>query len=157
MNVNTVVEVLINYLESHDWRSSLQRAVPLRKVRSKENTQKAFDYRNIRTEEALLGLPVFKLTKFEFRNALERYCIKEQKKLTFETEERNLKKMAENGTLSEDVSRFTMRAYIDGELMGEGNGSSMRIASSYAAWRALERCGVFRQSETSSEGESVCE
>lgn len=140
MNVNTVVEILISFLETGNWRESFQRAVPLRKVRSKDNTKDEYNYKHIQTEEALLSLSVIQLTKFEFKNVLNRYCVKYQKKLSFEKDEYDLK----TTTLPKDeVSRFVVRALIDGKVMGEGRGGSIRVASAYASWRALKKCGVY--------------
>ena len=112
MNVNTVVEILISFLETGDWRESFQRAVPLRKTRTKDNTNNEYDYKLIQTEEALLSLPIIRLTKFEFKNVLHRYCVKHQKKLSFETDEYDLK----NTTLPKNErSRFVVRVLIDGK------------------------------------------
>lgn len=149
MNVNTVVEILISFLETGDWRESFQRAVPLRKTRTKDNTNNEYDYKLIQTEEALLSLPIIRLTKFEFKNVLHRYCVKHQKKLSFETDEYDLK----NTTLPKNErSRFVVRVLIDGKVVGEGRGGNIRIASAYASWRALNECGVYNDAaETFSE------
>ena len=71
MNVNTMVEILIHYLESGDWRECFQRAVPQRKVNAKPNLQEAFHFRRVVTEEQLLALTPVQLPKFEFKNALD--------------------------------------------------------------------------------------
>ena len=143
MNVNTVVEILIHFLESGDWRASFQSAVPQRKVNAKPNLQEAFHFRRIVTEEQLLALTPVQLPKFEFKNALDKYCVKQRRKLSFEKEE----------TKGEGKGRFVVRARIDGKVMGEGEGSSMRNAAAYASWRALKACGVLDESS----GEEVSE
>ena len=148
MNVNTMVEILIHYLESGDWRECFQRAVPQRKVNAKPNLQEAFHFRRVVTEEQLLALTPVQLPKFEFKNALDKYCVKQRRKLTFEKEE----------TKGDGKGRFVVRALIDGKVMGEGEGSSMRIAAAYASWRALKACGVLDDDsgEVVSEAGSVC-
>ena len=153
MNVNTVVEILIRFLETGDWHESFKSAVPLRKIRSKDNTNEEYDFKQIQTEEALLSLPIFRLTKFEFKNVLHRYCVKHQKKLSFETDEFDLKK----STLPENErSRFVVRVRIDDDVVGEGRGGNIRVASAYASWKALKACGVYNDAaETISEW-SVC-
>ena len=143
MNVNTVVEILIHVLESGDWRASFQKAVPQRKVNAKPNLQEAFDYRRIVTETQLLALTPVQLPKFEFKNALDKLCVKQRRKLSFEKEE----------TKGEGKGRFLVRARIDGKVMGEGEGSSMRLAAAYASWRALKACGALEEDS----GEEVCE
>ena len=155
MNVNTMVEILINYLETGDWRVSFQNAIPMRKVNSKPNMDKEYNYLNINTEEQLLALPITRLVKYEFKNKLDRYCVQHKQKLTFLTEERDLKKVGEGA--SEGLERFSVRALIDGVVMGIGEGGNMRIASAYASWRALNTLGVFSKSKAGDIGETISE
>ena len=143
LNVNTVVEILLSMIETNDWRASLVKAIPHRKVQNLSNQKTEYDYRRIASEEALLSLPITQLTKFEIKQALERYCIQHKMKLLFEREERDLP--ASN--------RFEVRAVVDGRQIGQGTGSNTRIAASYAAWRGLKTFGVFDQEN----GESASE
>ena len=143
LNVNTVVEILLSMLETNDWRSSLAKAIPHRKVQNLSNQKTEYDYRRITSEEALVSLPITRLPKFEFKQALERYCIHHKMKLLFEREERGLSA----------PNRFEVRAIVNGKVIGEGTGSNTRVAASYAAWRGLKTLGVFDQES----GESVSE
>ena len=155
MNVNTMVEIIINYLQTRDWRVSFQTAIPMCKVNSKPNLDKEYNYLNICTEEQLLALPMTRLTKFEFKNKLDRYCVQHKQKLSFLTEERDLKNKGA-GT-AEERGRFSVKALIDGVVMGIGEGGNMRIASAYASWRALDALGVFSQINTSDVCEDISE
>ena len=116
---------------------------------------KEYNYLNICTEEQLLALPMTRLTKFEFKNKLDRYCVQHKQKLSFLTEERDLKNKGA-GT-SEERGRFSVKALIDGVVMGIGEGGNMRIASAYASWRALDALGVFSQINTSDVCEDISE
>ena len=124
------------------WRRAIGGKV-CRKIHDRQQEQAEFDYLRIRTEEQLLALPILKLTKFEFRKALERFCIKQDRKLTFEKTENDLKKMEKEGINTENISRFVIKAFVDGKQVGEGQGSNIRIATSYACWRGLKECGVY--------------
>ena len=134
---------------------SFQTAIPMRKVNSKPNLDEEYNYLNICTEEQLLALPITRLTKYEFKNKLDRYCIQHKQKLSFLTEERDLKKMVLG--VPEELSRFSVKALIDGVIMGVGEGGNMRIASAYASWRALNALGVYSQRNTSDTCENISE
>ena len=135
-----MVEILISFLETQNWRASLLKAIPLRKTRSKPNMTDEYDYKSIRNEKMLFELPISKLPRFEFGNVLHKLCIQQGKKLEYEKEEFDVKKTHEN--------RFHVRAKVDDVLVGEGMGSSVKIATSYAAWKALEALGVYSEKET---------
>lgn len=142
LNVNTVVEILISFLETQNWRTAFLNAIPLRKTRSKPNMMDEYDYKSIRNEKMLYELSLTKLPRFEFRNVLHKLCIQQGKKLEFEKEEFDIKKTHEN--------RFHVRAKVDDVLVGEGEGSSVKIATSYAAWKGLKALGIYSETETES-------
>ena len=153
-----MVEILINYLQTGDWRTSFQIAIPMRKVNNKPNLNTEYNYLNIRTEEQLLALPIIRLPKFEFKNKLDRYCVQHKMKLTFQHEEHAMKKEMKEGEQEEkEISRFTVRALVDGKVMGEGKGGNMRIAASYASWHALNALGVFSNVPSTTAAEEVSE
>lgn len=145
LNVNTVVEILIAVGETGDWRTSLMNAIPQRKVQHLSNQKEEFDFRRIVDEKMLLSLPITRLTKFEIKQALERYCIQHKKKLTFERKENKQSEGKESITPSQE--RFEIKAVVDGAVMGTGSGSNTRIAASFASWRALKAMGVIDESE----------
>lgn len=138
MNVNTMVEILTHFIDFGDWRASFEKYIPQRKIHNREQERDEYDFMRITTEEQLMGLSTMKLTKFEFRKALERYCIKHKWSLTYEKTENDLKKEGCTGK-----SRYEVKAYINENLFGEGQGSNLRIATAYASWKALKQCGVF--------------
>ena len=140
MNVNTMVEILTHFMDHGDWRLSLQKCIPQRKIHDKEQEQKEYDFRNIQTEEQLMELSTMRITKFEFRKALERYCIQQKLNLTFEKEEFDVKHEPIRG-----ADRYCIRAFVNGELVGEGRGCNTRFASAYCCWRGLKKCGVLER------------
>lgn len=146
LNVNTVVEILIAVGETGDWRTSLMNAIPQRKVQHLSNQKEEYDFRRITDEKTLLSLPITRLTKFEIKQALERYCIQHKKKLTFERRENKHSKEG-NESITPSLERFEIKAIVDGTVMGTGSGSNTRIASSFASWRALKAMGVIDESE----------
>lgn len=142
--MNTVVEILIAVGETGDWRTSLVNAIPQRKVQHLSNQKEEYDFRRIVDEKTLLSLPITRLTKFEIKQALERYCIQHKKKLTFERSEND--KVSMEGDCP-SVERFEVKAVVDGTVMGAGSGSNTRIAAAFASWRALKAMGVLDESE----------
>ena len=126
-----------------DWRESLQKCIPPRKVKDREQEQAEYNIQNIQTEEQLLNLPSWKLARFEFRKALERDCIKKGKVVRFDKEENDLKALEKKGINIENISRYVIRVFIDGEKVSEGKGKSIRVATAYASWRALKQCGMY--------------
>lgn len=130
-------------MDSGNWRESLQQCIPQRKVHDREQEKIEFDPMRIKTEEQLFRLPIVKLTKFEFRKALERHCIKNGLALTYHIQENNLKQMEKDGIDTTGISRYIIKACVDGKEVGEGRGGNMRIATAYASWRGLYSCGVY--------------
>lgn len=143
MNVNTVVEILIHYMDYGNWTECFKKCIPQRKVHDLEQEQEEFNVMRIKTEEQLLQLSSMKLTKFEFRKALERHCIKNGLNVTFEKQVNDLKALEKNGINIEGMPRFLVKAFINGQEVGKGEGSNSRIAASYASWRGLKWCGVY--------------
>ena len=137
LNINSVVEILVRIVSGETWENSLREAIPSRKIRSAAELQDEFNYRNVRTEHQLYEIPVNKLPRFDFRNVLTRCCVKMGRKLEWVNEEHDVKKTKQH--------RFTTRAVIDGEVVGVGEGSSIKIAASYAAWKGLEWIGVYQE------------
>lgn len=147
LNVNTVVEILIAVGETGDWRTSLVNAIPQRKVQHLSNQKEEYDFRRIVDEKTLLSLPITRLTKFEIKQALERYCIQHKKKLTFERNEHDKASVEKKEGDCPSVERFEVKAVVDGTVMGAGSGSNTRIAAAFASWRALKAMGVLDESE----------
>lgn len=145
--MNTVVEILIAVGETGDWRTSLVNAIPQRKVQHLSNQKEEFDFRRIVDEKTLLSLPITRLTKFEIKQALERYCIQHKKKLTFERSENDKASVEKKEGDCPSVERFEVKAVVDGTVMGMGSGSNTRIAAAFASWRALKAMGVLDESE----------
>lgn len=140
LNINSVVEILVRIVSGETWESSLREAIPSRKIRSAAELRDEFNYRNIRTERQLYEIPTNKLPQFDFRNILTRCCVKMGKKLEWLNEEHDVKKTKQH--------RFTTRVVIDGEVAGVGEGNSIKIAASYAAWKGLEWIGVYQEEES---------
>ena len=144
MNINTVVEMIIAYQETNDWRATFERCVPARKLKVKDASGHFFDYRRVRTVEELESIDERQINRFQLRHALHIFCEKHQLKYEFENEEIPFEAYVEKVRDLENKPpyyRFLARVKVNGEYMGEGKGKSLRSAQGKAAWHALVALG----------------
>ena len=87
MNINTLVEIIIYYTETHDWRKTFELAIPIRKVKMEDETGKNYDYHNIHSQEELEKISEFQINRFEIKHALHIFCEKNKKQYVYENRE----------------------------------------------------------------------
>lgn len=76
MNINTLVEMIIAFAETHDWRATFERCIPLRKLDVEDETGNGFDYHNIRSAEALEAISEYNINRYQLKHALHILCEK---------------------------------------------------------------------------------
>lgn len=144
MNINTVVEMIIAYKETNDWRATFERCVPVRKLKVKDASGHSFDYRRVRTVEELESIDEHQINRFQLRHALHIFCQKHKLEYEFENEEIPFEAYVDKVRDLEEKPpyyRFLARVKVDGKYMGEGKGKSLRSAQGKAAWHALVALG----------------
>ena len=76
MNINTLVEMIIAFAETHDWRATFERCIPLRKLDVEDETGNGFDYHNIRSAGALEAISEYNINRYQLKHALHILCEK---------------------------------------------------------------------------------
>ena len=76
MNINTLVEMIIAFQETHDWRATFERCIPLRKRDVEDETGNGFDYHNIHSAAALEAISEFNINRYQMKHALHILCEK---------------------------------------------------------------------------------
>ena len=155
LNINTLVEMIIAYSETHNWRETFERCIPIRKVRVTDETGNNFDYHNIKSVAQLEAISEYRINRYEMKHALHIFCEKHSIVYTFENRE-----LSYDEYLKENVNeqkahpflRFEATVLLNGEVVGMGRGKSQRAAQGRASWYALVRLGEIQVEEESNQG-----
>ena len=137
MNINTLVEMIIAFAETHDWRATFERCIPLRKLDVEDETGNGFDYHNIHSAEALEAISEYNINRYQLKHALHILCEKRGLKYAFDMQEVPYEEH-EEGT---PFLRFRATVTVEGKVLGEGRGKNQRSAQGKAAWHALVALG----------------
>ena len=137
MNINTLVEMIIAFQETHDWRATFERCIPLRKLDVEDETGNGFDYHNIHSAEALEAISEYQINRYQMKHALHILCEKRGLKYAFETQEVPYEEHEEGKAFL----RFRSSVTVEGKVLGEGRGKNQRSAQGKAAWHALVALG----------------
>ena len=145
LNINTLVEMIIAYAETHDWRQTFERCIPIRKVRVTDETGNNFDYHNVTSVTQLEAISEYRINRYEMKHALHIYC-----EISYEEYEK------ENSEEPKSVPflRFEATVSLDGKVVGTGRGKSQRAAQGRASWYALVHLGEIQLEEKRKEMDS---
>ena len=144
MNINTLVEMIIAFKETNDWRATFERCIPLRKKKVEDETGHSFDYHSIHSVEELESISEYRINRFQLKHALHIFCQKHQ--FTYEFENREISYEEYEQEVKEQEKkppyfRFLAKVKVNEKLLGEGKGKSQRSAQGKAAWFALVALG----------------
>lgn len=137
MNINTLVEMIIAFQETHDWRATFERCIPLRKRDVEDETGNGFDYHNIHSAAALEAISEFNINRYQMKHALHILCEKRGLEYAFANEELRYEDHEEG----KPFFRFRATVTVDGKVLGEGRGKNQRSAQGKASWHALVALG----------------
>lgn len=104
LNINTLVEIIIAFSETHDWRATFERCIPIRKVKVTDESGCNFDYHLIKSQEQLEGISEYRINRYEMKHALHIYCSNHSIPYEFKNEERTYEQHVEE--FKGDSSRF---------------------------------------------------
>lgn len=144
MNINTIVEMIIAFKETNDWKATFERCIPLRKKKVEDETGHSFDYHSIHSVKELESISEYQINRFQLKHALHIYCQKHQLEYEFETREIPYEEYEQEVKEQEDKPpyfRFLAKVKVKGKMMGEGKGKSQRSAQGKASWYALVELG----------------
>ena len=79
--------MIIAYAETHDWRQTFERCIPIRKVRVTDETGNNFDYHNVTSVTQLEAISEYRINRYEMKHALHIYCEKHSISYAFENRE----------------------------------------------------------------------
>ena len=144
MNINTIVEMIIAFKETNDWKATFERCIPLRKKKVEDETGHSFDYHSIHSVKELESISEYRINRFQLKHALHIYCQKHQLEYEFENREIPYEEYEQEVKEQEDKPpyfRFLAKVKVNGKMMGEGKGKSHRCAQGRASWYALVELG----------------
>jgi singapore isolate B (sub-type 7) whole genome shotgun sequence assembly, scaffold_6 len=95
LNINTLVEIIIAFSETHDWRATFERCIPVRKVKVTDESGCNFDYHLIKSKEQLEGISEYRINRYEMKHALHIYCTNHNIPYEFKNEERTYEQHTE--------------------------------------------------------------
>ena len=87
LNINTLVEIMIAYSETKDWRKTFERCIPIRKVKVEDETGCGFDYRQVKSQKQMEEISEFRINRFEMKHTLHICCEKQKIPYEFKTRE----------------------------------------------------------------------
>ena len=157
LNINTLVEMIIAYAETHDWRQTFERCIPIRKVRVTDETGNNFDYHNVTSVTQLEAISEYRINRYEMKHALHIYCEKHSISYAFENREISYEEYEkENSEEPKSVPflRFEATVSLDGKVVGTGRGKSQRAAQGRASWYALVHLGEIQLEDKRKEMDS---
>ncbi|KAK8797422.1 hypothetical protein WA158_004630 [Blastocystis sp. Blastoise] len=132
LNINTMIEIFLDYLQIPDWKLCLQKCIPKRKL-EKKNIHGDYDYHTIEEKGGINAIKHTELLKYQIKHFLDIYCTKAQALIKIHSVPRDQK--------------YKTTIIHDNQILYECCSKNPRFTTSVASYYALlkleERYGYF--------------